>query len=423
MTHVFVSGEAGYFNYGDQGLSLAIVDRLMGYFPELTLAATGIEARTSVLFPIAEAIFPWPQPLPCRAGRMPRLLRRLFQQQATSPRRHFESSFDEAYSNDEVFRSAIRSMEKAAFILDIGHGSLNEIFGGLFLPYFYWLCHRVGKPLFVSGKSVGPLKDPMVVEAYRVGLRHAHTIILRDVGLSKTMLEDVVGLGGSVRLVEAGDDTLELKPVEPEWSRLPSAMGKMIRSGQFFAVQWRPTDYTRRFSTADYQLLASVICTLSARFGLRAVFVPTAWEQDPDILAAIALEALLPQGAHLDVLPGNLGARATKWILAQARFGIGLSYHFHLWLLSQGRPSIGIFTNPYYQIKTSGAFLACGYDATPLSFANVTKESVIESARAIETWSEEDSQTLMRNTTTMCEEWHTAFTRFLTDISVDFEGR
>ena len=57
-----------------------------------------------------------------------------------------------------------------------------------------------------------------------------------------------------------------------------------------------------------------------------------------------------------------------KWLLGRARFGLGLSYHFHVFLLSQGIPTIGPYTNPYYDIKLHGVFAAFDHTAAPFEY-------------------------------------------------------
>ncbi len=418
MTHVFMSGEAGDFNLGDQGMALACVNRLRNYFPDLAITAIGADFKTSVLFRIAKLLVPWSHPKAFRHNRLRRALNRLGILRRLDIEQYFETSFNEAFHRSDVFRQTIDEIEKATFVFDMGHGGINDIFGGLFLQYFYWLSRRLNKPLFVSGKSVGPLSDRLLLNAYRIGLNHAHTIILRDKDLSKPFLADKIQLTGAVNLIEAGDDTLDLEALEPNWKVLPSEIGDIIRSGQFFAVQWRPTDYSRKFTTIDYETLASLISSLCARTGLVPVFVPTSWEKNPDILAAVTLEALLPQKVPFRIVSKNIGAQATKWILGKASFGIGLSYHFHVWLLSQGRPSIGIFANPYYRIKIHGAFQAMGYAAKPFDFAELsTLDPMAQSVLGIVgAWTKSDSDKLIANAECLRKEWHHAFANFVQSV-------
>jgi len=417
MTHVFMSGENGDFNYGDQGMALASVDRLRCYLPDLSITATAGYPKTSVLFPIAKKIVPWPQPKPLRLTWIQRALKHLRLLQTINLSQHFEKSFQETYAQDELFRATIMDLEKAAFVFDMGHGGINDIFGRI-LPYFYWLSHRLNKPLFISGKSIGPITDTSLIDAYRMSMKHAHTVILRDAELSKQILMNTIKIKDSVRLVEAGDDTFDLASVEPDWSKLPTDLKKTIVSQNFFAIQWRPTDYTKTFSFEVYELLVSQITKLNSHFGLQPVFVPMSWESRADIAAAVMLDTMLPEETRFLIIPTNIGARATKWILGQAQFGLGLSYHFHIWLLSQGHPSIGIYTNPYYQVKITGAFRALGYNMPPINLVDLSQGTETLPLTVIENWDEVESSKLIDSATRLAQTWHLAFRDFLKDIGI-----
>jgi len=408
-------GEYGDFNFGDQGMALASVNRLKRYFPDINIVATGSWFKTSVLFPFARIMLPFPRPQPqqLHLRRLQRVLKRLGIQ-VLNLERHYEASFQKDCASNGPARKVIDEMKRSDFVFDIGHGGINDVFECI-LPYFYWLSHKLDKPLFISGKSIGPLSNPEVTRAFRMGLNYAHTIVLRDAEISRQILVDQIGINDSIKIVEAGDDTLDLEPVEPDWSILPFELKQTIVSGDFFAVQWRPVDYTNSFGLETYENLASLIIRLSERFHLMPIFVPMSWEARPDIQSATILEALLPRRIHYTIVSRNIGARATKWILGQAKFGLGLSYHFHVWLLSQGHPSIGIYTNPYYQIKITGAFRAYGYKGQPASLSDVLQSSELPSIEIIEKWNKDDSTRLINNAAQLCRKWHIAFTNFLRD--------
>jgi hypothetical protein len=109
-----------------------------------------------------------------------------------------------------------------------------------------------------------------------------------------------------------------------------------------------------------------------------------------------------------------------KWILGQARFGIGLSYHFHVFLLSQGRPSIGLYSNDYYKVKLNGAFRAYGYQASPLPYtSSLATERAFETAiETVSHWSEANAQTLTTSAETLRLAWHSAFQCFIRETGL-----
>lgn len=110
-----------------------------------------------------------------------------------------------------------------------------------------------------------------------------------------------------------------------------------------------------------------------------------------------------------------------KWLLGQARFGIGLSYHFHVFLLDQGIPSIALYTNSYYDVKLRGAYAAFGYTSAPLPYSySLCTES--EFQVAIETatgWADADRKRLRLAAAEMRSQWHEAFKAFLHDNRIE----
>lgn len=414
MTRVFMSGEAGDFNYGDQAMAVATTERIRTYFPNAEIFATGLHLETSILQEVAAQIVNWPSPQPRDRGLLARIFSRLGIMPNCNVGNLFERSFSNSFKKSHEFRHTIELMEQSDFFLDMGHGGINDIFGGFLLPYFYWIAGHLGKPLFVSGKTVGPLKNPIYRQGYRIGLRHAHTIVLRDSQISKNALVEL-HLPKSVKLIEAGDDTLDFKATEPDWDLIPRKLAEVIRFGEYFAVQWRPTDYTRKFSYKDLKPLANLVAIISKTYKLLPVFIPTAWEGNPDILSGLILKHLMPPDVPLLLLSNYIGARGTKYILGRAVFGIGLSYHFHVWLLSQGRPAIGIFDNPYYETKIKGAFAAYGFSGQPLRLSEVAKGRGMDAVHAVKDWNSIDADKLLLAAENLRCEWHRAFRQFIAD--------
>ena len=253
----------------------------------------------------------------------------------------------------------------------------------------------------------------------RESLGQAHTVGLRDKDVSQQALKDLGIDVGRARLVEIGDDTLDLTPQEPKWDCFAPQWAERLRSGGFFGVHWRSSDYTHTLSATEQILpLAEAIRQINEMTGLPAVFLPFSWEVgSSDTVAAARLHDYLQGTVPFYVAWNYLAAAELKWLLSLARFGIGLSYHFHVFLLSQGRPSIGLYTNDYYNIKLNGAFKAYGYQGTPIKYqpefvAGDSLKTAVELAMA---WTDSDSQLLRSNADDLRYAWHVAFQDFLRD--------
>ncbi len=423
---IFMTGEDGLHNMGDEGQALASALRLKQYFPTADLVATGFDPLGSALRHQARVV-PWPltmQDIP--AGYFANLARRVGRKLGASEEwldpvaRKMDVIFEEQYRGNARFRSVLAEIEKSDFIFDMGHGALNDVFDPFMLCFLYYLAGRLNKPLFISGQSIGPFWRQRTVRMLRETLSYAHTTGLRDKDVSRQILLDEIKIDPQrVHLVEIGDDTLDLVPREPKWECFSPIVAAAIQSGQFFAVHWRASDYTQTLSATESIVpLAEAIQRTCELTGLPAIFLPFSWEtHSSDGVAAASLHDYLHGQVPFYAAWNYLEAPELKWILKQARFGIGLSYHFHVFMLSQGRPSIGLYSNDYYKVKLNGAFKAYGYQASPLPYRkDVAADQVFEAAvAAVTTWSEADAAVLTTSASTLCQAWHSAFQAFIRD--------
>ena len=422
---IFMTGEAGYHNLGDEGMALASASRLRRYFPDAQLVATGFDPLGAVLRQQAK-IVPWPLtqyslPFTHTSGRIRKIGRKLgasedFLDPAGRP---FDRIFAKQYRDNPTFRDVLQTMERADLMFDMGHGGLTDVFDPFTLCFFYYLAGRLGKPLFLSGQSVGPLWRRRSMRMVRSALQYAHTVGLRDKGVSYDVLVKQVGIDpGSTRLIEVGDDTLDLAPEEPARGIVEEPIRRLLTGGQFFAIQWRSTDYAGKFAATEHLVpLVEAVGYLYRQTGLIPVFVPMSWEASGDVLAAVRVRDFIQDAFPCEVVWHALTPAQAKWLLGQAKFGIGLSYHFNVFLLSQGLPSIALYTNDYYDIKARGVFAAFGLTATPPAYRPGLVDDVAfrECAEVALAWDEKQRTVALDAARAQRDRWHAAFRQFMLD--------
>lgn len=422
---IFMTGEAGYHNLGDEGMALASAKRLRHYFPNAELVATGLDPYGSVLRHQAR-IVPWPLlPSDIRVSYLRRLIRKYAQKVGASEdfldpfTRPFEVIFQDHYRTNTQFKSLVEEIEQADMVFDMGHGGLNDIFGPFMLCFVYYLAGKLRKPLFISGQSIGPLWRRSSIEMMKRTLPFAHTLGLRDVGVSKEILVKQVGLTDQeVRMVEVGDDTLDLDPVEPDWSQMPAELGEIIQSRQFIAVQWRGTDYSQVLrETAQIIPLLALLRSAHQQTNLPLVFIPLSWEEGGDVLIAARMYDYLGGSLPFYVLWNYIGAPQIKSILGRAKLGIGSSYHFHVFCLSQGVPTIALYTNEYYKIKLNGVIAAFGHRIAPVVYPPRSEdlEHLSEALDNVINRNAMDRASLLEHAAAARRAWHLAWEQFVVD--------
>lgn len=419
-----MTGEAGHHNLGDQGMALASSCRLLRYFPEATLVATGLDPLGAVLRHQAK-IVPWPLvPHGLQTTYPQRLLQKIARKLGASPDfmdptgRSFARIFEEQYRCNAVFRNVVAEIERADFVFDMGHGALNDVFNPFMICFVYYLAGRFEKPLFISGQTLGPIWRPQSSRMLRDSLMHAHTLGLRDEVVSRQVLTDDIGFAsGDTRVIEVGDDTLDLDPLEPDLEKLTPDLRALLEDRSFFAVQFRMSDYSAFLSDSEpLQSFVRAIRLLHKESGLQPLFVPLSWEsRSSDILAAARVSDLLQSEIPFYVLWPYLQAAEIKWVLSRAQFGLGISYHFHVFLLSQGIPSVAFYSNSYYEVKLKGVFAAYDYRSEPFRypFRDFETEHFKETLDTVSNWTDEDGKRLRSKAASLSNKWHEAFRRFV----------
>jgi len=421
-----MTGEAGYHNLGDEAMALASAYRLKQYFSTADLVATGLDPLGAVLRHQAR-IVPWPLlPSEIQSSYPLRLIRKYAQKAGAGEdfldpfMRPLKDVFRQQYRSNESLRSVVKEMEKADFVFDMGHGALNDVFSPFMICMLYYLAGELGKPLFISGQSIGPLWRRFSLEMLRDTLPLAHTIGLRDSQVSKRILSEQVGLSdGQVHMVEIGDDTLDLVARQPDWRSFAPQLVDLIQSGQFVAVQWRTSDYSQHLGETERLVpLIRLVETIHRQTGLPLIFIPLSWEtHHSDVLVAARIHDFLCKPAYFHALWNYLEAPQTKWILGRARFGIGLSYHFHVFSLSQGVPTIPLFTNAYYEVKLKGAMAAFGHSIAPVKYPPTSDngELLRDGMEAVLCWNDADRARLLDHAEVSRLAWHQAFQQFMHD--------
>lgn len=422
-----MTGEAGYHNLGDEGMALASCLRLRKQFPEATIVATGLDPLGSVLRHQAK-IVPWPL-LPYQLDNSygQRLVQRIGRKFGASEDfmdpvgRDFDSIFADQIRHNKIFRDVVKEMESADFVFDMGHGALNDVFNPFMLCLIYYLAGKLEKPLFISGQTIGPIWRQQSRRMLNDTLRNAHTLGLRDEQISRSELLQNIGFQSSdTHIVELGDDTLDLSPKEPDLAKLAPKVRQLIEDQAFFSVQWRTSDYTHGLSdTKQLESLIEAIRIAYTDSGLTPLFVPLSWEsRHSDIVIAARIIDYLQDELPFEVMWNFLRAEEIKWLLGKARFGIGLSYHFHVFSLTQGVPTIAFYTNQYYELKLKGCFAAYDYDSEPFSYpldVSLHESKYKDAISTINLWTENDANRLRNKAALLSTKWHNAFEEFSKD--------
>lgn len=235
----------------------------------------------------------------------------------------------------------------------VGGGALNDVF-----PAELWqrccLIHAFadqGKPVVLTGQQIGPFRSSTTKGSLARALRKATFVGLREPTGSVDFCKWARLESGAFEVM--GDDSLGLLAANNE-KALSILTDLGVVDKRFIAVNIRIGYYANTYQRY-LDTLADTISQLSDRFGCSVLVIPIAVGiVDSDVAAGHQLMSRM-RGTAVQVLDRpDLDASIIKRIVGTAWAAIGVSYHFGLFALEQGVPTILLSDDPYYDQKARG---------------------------------------------------------------------
>ncbi len=279
------------------------------------------------------------------------------------------------------YRAALRQSE--AFY-SVGAADLSDFWpaGVIYKEWLYRLARRTVPLVIVSSQGVGPLENAALRRRARRALGHAHHVSFRDYEQSLRLFDEgehhgnlpvddssqlesparrndpsagVSPLPSRPQVAIVGDEAFTLPPADEEraWMWLGQAG---VRPGvRFVACHFRATDYTRD-TRMLVPRLAGLLDRLSHEQRITLVFMPMSYARHSciDRELGLALRNAMNRTDALLIPPECRDVTVVKAAVGLARFSLGLSYHVHVFSLSQGHPALILYTGGYYRAKSDG---------------------------------------------------------------------
>lgn len=354
---VLVGGEGGWLNLGDQAMLAEVARRYR---------STGLPVRFTVLCHLPECVSPMPAAQLSTAladwFRVPQHLQRFTQRIPRVRRAWFR------WRGKQLVRAAARRgaptagelpalLRTADAVHLYGGGCLNSLWpDAACWPFCYLLqaAHAAGKPVYVTGQGLGPLHSEEDRALVRSALHGARLVTIREAGDANPLLTSLFGPAQQPR--PDGDDAVSLAPCTPERAEAILAQEVPPTPRPLLAVHYRHIEYV---GVADAELLAlaRLLDRLIAELNLHVVFIPMQYaEGNDDGVGAFRLWRHLQLRHHATVLAGPLTASETRGVVGRCAAAIGFSYHFALFALAEGLPTVGLYQSEYYRLKMLGLF-------------------------------------------------------------------
>lgn len=274
----------------------------------------------------------------------------------------------------------LNNLKSADLLFNVGGGNLNSIwrFGGLYSKCFtYLICKILGKPIILSGQTIGPINSWFDRKFAMFVLNKVGVITLRDT-TSKSVLKSI----GVVKPVikETADDAVLLPCATHEEIKAAFLNEKIDAHHPLIGINMVGLGY---FSTAKLnkakQILAQVADYLISELDARIVFVPMQYSLGADDRDAMSeVLGLMELKDKARIIMNEYDDKTLKGIIGQMDLVIGLRYHFIVFATTMQVPSIGIYLDQYYAMKIKGILELMGQEKYAGDIDKISSEELIE---------------------------------------------
>lgn len=394
MRRIFIDHGEAYGNLGDEAMLLNALRRLErhlgpvrfvvareGRRPMPSLSAFDIEETTSPYMSFVRI---------CDNPRLPlwvRVRAKLSGKTGLS-RKVFEADLlaksGRLAAADQDFRAFDQALRSCHAFYGVGAADFNDFNsrGAAFKTWVYRMARRSVPVVAVGSQGFGPVENKELLAAMREGFGALDLLSFRDCGFSAACTESLDVVGCECKIV--GDEAFSLPPAN-SIVRDDALREAGLEPGEaFVAVHWRATDYTQ--DTRKFLASLADACDVVVRAtAAKVLFVPMSYDvhSGDDQALFLELRGHMRNSSQLALLPLQRDVRVIKAVIGAALFTIGLSYHVHVFGLSQGRPALILYTGDYYRYKSDGLVGFYGAPSMAIDLERAAKELVAQAVEQI----------------------------------------
>ena len=291
------------------------------------------------------------------------------------------------------FYRILKVISNCDALINVGGGNMNSIMRHELLKKgtLHRIGHALGKPVFISGQTIGPFDNDNDRSLARESLELASVLTFRDHRISADRVAEL-GVKGPL-MYDAGDDALSLSciskveaqkliaaDVGEEWCRLKasSVWGINLKgSMKVFKGRGRSGDLTN-----EVNLMARVCEYLLKQHQAKVLLVSTDFcpgVDDRPLMLQLSQQIDPSQRRRVAVLENLYNDHQLKGITSFCDFVLGSRYHFLVFALAESIPAIGMASGLYQQTKLRGILelLDLGEYFVPMDMEHASTNDVV----------------------------------------------
>jgi len=299
--------------------------------------------------------------------------------------KHFFYKIGFRFVFNDSFRSFLEEIERCDVFFTVGDCSLSDYWlEGVVLKS--WLVKFVRPYVSVSvmsSQGIGPLETPWARKRLVNALQTLDILSFRDFSYSKELVETEGLQGVPYKIV--GDEAFSF-PVADQ-KEITSVLRKtgISEDEPFIVVNFRHTDFTQN-TTPILNKIADFLDKVIETTNKKILFICMSKGENygRDFAAGKLIKSLVKRTEDYLLLEPIDDISLDKGLIGAADYSIGLSYHLHVFSLSQGHPTLILYTGEYYRTKSEGLISFYKPPCRALNFSEISIEQALAYVLEIE---------------------------------------
>ena len=285
----------------------------------------------------------------------------------------------------QSFRDFIEQFKKCDAFFTVGDCSLSDYWldGVIIKSWLINLAQRYIPVRVLSSQGIGPLSTAWARKRLIASLSKLNLLSFRDFENSQALVQSEGLKGVPNKIVCDEAFSYPIATSIDVWRVLSNYC--LNKGEEFIVVNFRKTDFTQNTSNL-LQKIAGFLDQIIEQTGRKLVFVCMSSGENygKDFEAGQNLRQLLKDPDRLIVLKPIDDISLVKGIIGEARYSIGLSYHLHVFSLSQGHPTLIVYSGDYYKTKSEGLVSFYGGVNKAINLQENSVEQMIDCVSDIE---------------------------------------
>jgi polysaccharide pyruvyl transferase WcaK-like protein len=249
-----------------------------------------------------------------------------------------------------------------------------------------WLLKLVRKFVSISvlsSQGMGPLTVPWARKRLVSSLSTLDLLSFRDFSNSKALVEEEGLTSVPYKIVADEAFSFPVAETRDVWKVLHA--GGISEKESFIVVNFRKTDFTQS-TTFLLKKISDLLDRVMTATNKKIVFIPMSSGNNYgcDYETGLSLKSILKQCDRFHVLEPLENIELVKGIIGASAYSIGISYHLHVFSLSQGHPALIVYTGDYYKTKSDGLVSFYGLPNRTVNIADTGVEQTLKYVLDIE---------------------------------------